>query len=236
LYDFLQILIGFNHVEWILSDESGSDSEGGESEGSTSSYSSLSDFVSELASSDLSPCGPGSGVHRRKLHSRTAPTPEESGESVKETRQSRESREADRNVTSLCSSLDLFSVYFPPAALQYGGDLEKPVAGSPSGSGSGSDSESDSTSGEDDQSGSRRASVDPKSDRKDSGGTEDSTGAETSSHKEHKEASRQGSLLGHIASQAKELVKETKRQGSQEGLLSQVDKVYMLKSKNMLRI
>ena len=35
-------------------DESGSDSEGGES--MSSSYSSLSDFVSEMASSDLSPC------------------------------------------------------------------------------------------------------------------------------------------------------------------------------------
>lgn len=40
--------------------------------------------------------------------------------------------------------------------------------------------------------------------------------------------SNTSSLLGHIASQAKELVKETKRQSSQEGLLSQVDK---LKSK-----
>lgn len=46
----------------------------------------------------------------------------------------------------------------------------------------------------------------------------------------HKEPIRQssfgsGSLFGSLATQAKELVKETKRQSSQEGLLSQVDKV-----------
>lgn len=46
----------------------------------------------------------------------------------------------------------------------------------------------------------------------------------------HREPVRQssfgsGGLFGQIASQAKELVKETKRQSSQEGLLSQVDKV-----------
>lgn len=38
--------------------------------------------------------------------------------------------------------------------------------------------------------------------------------------------SSQGSLFEHFASQAKELVKETKRQSSQDGLLAQVDKVY----------
>lgn len=39
--------------------------------------------------------------------------------------------------------------------------------------------------------------------------------------------SSQGSLFEHFASQAKELVKETKRQSSQDGLLAQVDKVYV---------
>lgn len=35
----------------------------------------------------------------------------------------------------------------------------------------------------------------------------------------------QGSLFEHFASQAKELVKETTRQSSQDGLLAHVDKV-----------
>lgn len=39
--------------------------------------------------------------------------------------------------------------------------------------------------------------------------------------------SSQGSLFEHFASQAKELVKETKRQSSQDGLLAQVDKVIL---------
>lgn len=37
--------------------------------------------------------------------------------------------------------------------------------------------------------------------------------------------SSQGSLFEQFATQAKELVKETKRQSSQDGLLAQVDKV-----------
>lgn len=37
--------------------------------------------------------------------------------------------------------------------------------------------------------------------------------------------SSQGSLFEHFASQAKELVKETTRQSSQDGLLAHVDKV-----------
>lgn len=41
--------------------------------------------------------------------------------------------------------------------------------------------------------------------------------------------SSQGSLFEQFATQAKELVKETKRQSSQDGLLAQVDKVsYMI--------
>lgn len=39
--------------------------------------------------------------------------------------------------------------------------------------------------------------------------------------------SSQSSLFEHFASQAKELVKETKRQSSQDGLLAQVDKVFV---------
>lgn len=38
----------------------------------------------------------------------------------------------------------------------------------------------------------------------------------------------QGSLFEHFASQAKELVKETTRQSSQDGLLAHVDKVSVI--------
>ncbi|KAK9877673.1 hypothetical protein WA026_019345 [Henosepilachna vigintioctopunctata] len=69
-------------------DESGSDSEGVES--TSSSYSSLSDFVSEMASSDLSPGA--ASYHDRKKSSQNM---------------------------SLSSNVDIESIYHPPDSLQY---------------------------------------------------------------------------------------------------------------------
>nr|CAD7203497.1 unnamed protein product [Timema douglasi] len=93
-------------------DESGSDSEGAES--TSSSYSSLSDFVSEMVSSDLSPSEycpigfPGSASHQEggEVYSRTiAPTH-----------------------MCLSSSLDPRSVYHPPMVLQLPGSaMESPA-------------------------------------------------------------------------------------------------------------
>nr|CAD7427459.1 unnamed protein product [Timema monikensis] len=93
-------------------DESGSDSEGAES--TSSSYSSLSDFVSEMVSSDLSPSEycpigfPGSTSHHEggEVYSRTiAPTH-----------------------MCLSSSLDPRSVYHPPMVLQLPGSaMESPA-------------------------------------------------------------------------------------------------------------
>jgi hypothetical protein len=169
----------------------------------------------------------------------------------------------DRNITQLCSSLDLSTVYNPPSSLLLPGDSGGQegaavalVGGrqrqtSVSGSGSGSDSESSASSGGEELSRSRRES---KGSRKSSGTAPNSQqqtheidqhhhhghhhvqsppeeAAPTPSHPPGKEGPMRqgsfgsGSLLGHIASHAKELVKETKRQSSQEGLLSQVDKV-----------
>nr|CAD7399883.1 unnamed protein product [Timema poppensis] len=92
--------------------ESGSDSEGAES--TSSSYSSLSDFVSEMVSSDLSPSEycpigfPGSASHQEggEVYSRTiAPTH-----------------------MCLSSSLDPRSVYHPPMVLQLPGSaMESPA-------------------------------------------------------------------------------------------------------------
>ncbi|KYB27812.1 MAP kinase-activating death domain protein-like Protein [Tribolium castaneum] len=70
-------------------DESGSDSEGAES--TSSSYSSLSDFVSEMVSSDLSP---GCSSYQ-------------------------EQRKASAQNMSLSSNLDVDTVYRPPSELQY---------------------------------------------------------------------------------------------------------------------
>ncbi|XP_069682984.1 MAP kinase-activating death domain protein isoform X2 [Periplaneta americana] len=77
-------------------DESGSDSEGAES--TSSSYSSLSDFVSEMVSSDLSPSFPSTTPHQDRTADFFAPQP-----------------------AVLSSGLDLRSVYHPPSVLQLPG-------------------------------------------------------------------------------------------------------------------
>lgn len=281
----------------VLLDESGSDSERGGSGESTSSYSSLSDFVSELASSDLSPLGPSSVAHRMKSYQDSSYADGSYGggeEYVQREYSAKDYDRSDRNVTSLCSGLDSSTVYNPPSSLQYPGDFARQRKGSDSGSGSGSGSESSASSGAEEMSGeSRRASVETRgsesrkgsdvmslpstgashqatatsqpqaqagqsmqsittiSEPSGSAGDNTSTAASTPStgsqhqltssissiavasaaggltHKEPKRQSSFGSssLFGNLATQAKELVKETKRQSSQEGLLSQVDKV-----------
>jgi hypothetical protein len=95
-------------------DESGSDSEGAES--TSSSYSSLSDFVSEMVSSDLSP---GCSSYQ-------------------------EQRKASAQNMSLSSNVDVDMVYKPPSKLQYpGGDTPADRPESPQSS---SSSESDLSS------------------------------------------------------------------------------------------
>lgn len=101
-------------------DESGSDSEGAADSGdSTSSYSSLSDFVSELASSDLSASRGIAIAARRKSHQKHQPTTAEEEYEVEEDYPSQPQRHEvfSRNITQLCSSLDLSTVYNPPSSL-----------------------------------------------------------------------------------------------------------------------
>ncbi|CAG9766594.1 unnamed protein product [Ceutorhynchus assimilis] len=94
-------------------DESGSDSEEGES--TSSSYSSLSDFVSEMASSDLSP-------GYLSYH---------------------DQRKASAQSMTFSSNIDAESIYKPPSELKYP-DGEMPTAARPDSPASSSSSSSDS--------------------------------------------------------------------------------------------
>ncbi|XP_021954472.1 MAP kinase-activating death domain protein isoform X3 [Folsomia candida] len=248
------VLSGAHQVSAVPTDESGSDSEGAADSGdSTSSYSSLSDFVSELASSDLSASRGIAIAARRKSHQKHQPTTAEEEYEVEEDYPSQPQRHEvfSRNITQLCSSLDLSTVYNPPSSLLLPGvqDPSQARKASISGSGSGTESESSVSSGDDTPNSKRRES---RESRKSSagtssqpeggaGGVEDDNvprqqkgGSPAASTpvpskepimRQGSFGSGSGSILGHIASHAKELVKETKRQSSQEGLLSQVDKL-----------
>ncbi|XP_017780292.1 PREDICTED: MAP kinase-activating death domain protein isoform X2 [Nicrophorus vespilloides] len=250
-------------------DESGSDSEGGES--TSSSYSSLSDFVSEMASSDLSPGYSTSYQEARKSAQKM----------------------------SLSSNLDPLSIYKPPSELLYPEgeypDDDRPGSAQSSSSTSQSDLSSPSFNRDSefefgkkaetqavvkDECGSLENESDsnstttpktivstsiktespgsdldhPSTPRKTRSGRsitpvppispclqrQPSVGnvlARTSSFGSSGNGSpipqssgvtrqsSQGSLLEQFASQAKELVRETTRQSSQDGILAQMDKL-----------
>ncbi|XP_050329751.1 MAP kinase-activating death domain protein isoform X9 [Bactrocera neohumeralis] len=263
-------LRSLKQLECQPTDESGSDSEGAES--SSSSYSSLSDFVSEMVSSDLSP-----SIHDVfGAHNRPHNVPQ-----------------------TLSSNLDPALVYHPPRTLQYPESMSKKIeisedeeaqrAESPiSSSSSRSDLSSPSRDSEFEfptksatgpfdlaapaaqrlEATLRAASIDnegteageprksPVSAHKQQlqhhqqqqqrhAGEADHTGVDkkrpppitppvsnilartgssgSSSSSPGRQGS-QGSLFENFASHAKELVRETTRQSSQEGLLAQVDK------------
>ncbi|KAF5297273.1 hypothetical protein FQA39_LY12112 [Lamprigera yunnana] len=260
-------------------DESGSDSEGAES--TSSSYSSLSDFVSEMVSSDLSP-----------------------GQSHQEAR-----HQSALNM-SLSSNLDPQSVYRPPSSLQYPeGDF--PKSDRPESPQSSSSSQSDLSSPSFNRDSElefairQKSDIAPIKDKEEGGsfenesdsnstttpktvvsgsaklGSPTSTASETTERPSTPRKSRfgrsitpvppitpclqkqpsvgnvlartssfgssgngtpapssassaeekvqrqgsQGSIFEQFASQAKELVRETTRQSSQDGLLAQMDKL-----------
>ncbi|XP_060800819.1 MAP kinase-activating death domain protein [Amyelois transitella] len=219
-------------------DESGSDSEAAES--TSSSYSSLSDFVSEMVSSDLSP---GGNPHQQHVIGETYSA-------------------VVQVPMTLSSSLDPKTVYSPPSSLMFGGRSPPAERASTSPSPSVSSSEhselsddeppadtqhdhvlpvkkSDTDSGSFGRESDSNSTTTPKTvvsraRAADSGSTSDSERALTPSHR-HSHAkntssgvSRQASqtsLLEQFAAQAKELVRETTRQSSQEGLLAHMDKL-----------
>ncbi|XP_035431554.2 MAP kinase-activating death domain protein isoform X10 [Spodoptera frugiperda] len=225
-------------------DESGSDSEAAES--TSSSYSSLSDFVSEMASSDLSP---GGNQHQHVIgetYSAVVQVP-----------------------MTLSSSLDPKTVYSPPSSLMFGNEEEVGrrdtgrASTSPSPSASSSDhsdlsddeapgdaaveasdthpppvKKSDTDSGSFGRESDSNSTTTPQTvvRRPRPPDSSDSDRALTPSHhslhhSQHKSVSSgvsrqasQSSLLEQFAAQAKELVRETTRQSSQEGLLAHMDK------------
>ncbi|XP_052758344.1 MAP kinase-activating death domain protein isoform X3 [Galleria mellonella] len=249
-------------------DESGSDSEAAES--TSSSYSSLSDFVSEMVSSDLSP----GGNHQHVIgetYSAVVQVP-----------------------MTLSSSLDPKTVYSPPSSLLFGEEAEAGEGGergtgrestSPSPSPSSSEhselsddeppardhaprdhplpvKKSDTDSGSFGRESDSNSTTTPKTvvsrqrAAADSASTSDSERALTPSHASlasvsasapasasasashvpshhsHVKSTSSGvsrqasqtSLLEQFAAQAKELVRETTRQSSQEGILAHMDK------------
>ncbi|EAT47423.1 AAEL001442-PA [Aedes aegypti] len=262
-------LKGMQQLESQPTDESGSDSENAES--TSSSYSSLSDFVSEIASSDLSPSL--HDVYGNQHHVHVAPK-------------------------TLSSNLDPKLVYRPPSSLRYPEGMKPPQpeaddADRPDSPTSTSSSRSDLSSPPDsecefnpkaraemqaaaktakEQQGSFENESDSNSTTtpktivsKESSGSLDAEGkrnrlgkippplspnlgrqqsgsnilARTSSSGStgssghppslgsagSQRQSSQGSLFEVLTSQAKELVRETTRQSSQDGLLAHVDKL-----------
>ncbi|XP_064073669.1 MAP kinase-activating death domain protein isoform X4 [Vanessa tameamea] len=225
-------------------DESGSDSEAAES--TSSSYSSLSDFVSEMASSDLSP---GGNVHQQHVIGETY-------------------NAVVQVPMTLSSSLDPKTVYSPPSSLMFGEVEEVRKEGrestSPSPSASSSEhsdlsdddvpgvmdrpdvidtqpapvkkSDTDSGSlGRESDSNSTTTPATIASRRPRTPADHDAHSAAHSAAHAHSARTRssnagvsrqasQTSLLEQFAAQAKELVRETTRQGSQEGLLAHMDK------------
>ncbi|KAK9877674.1 hypothetical protein WA026_019345 [Henosepilachna vigintioctopunctata] len=242
-------------------DESGSDSEGVES--TSSSYSSLSDFVSEMASSDLSPGA--ASYHDRKKSSQNM---------------------------SLSSNVDIESIYHPPDSLQYPVGNQNTKTDSPkSSSSSESDLSSPSFNRDSEVEFGKQKHITRKGKAEEESGSmeneSDSNSTTTpktivSSNTIKPESSNdsldrpttprnlrrsvtpvppitpylqkqpsvgnvlartssfgsssgtpnlvqrqgsQGSIFEQFASQAKELVKETTRQSSQDGLLAQMDKL-----------
>ncbi|CAH0560900.1 unnamed protein product [Brassicogethes aeneus] len=224
-------------------DESGSDSE--EVGSTSSSYSSLSDFVSEMQSSDLSPSC-------MSYH---------------------DQRKASARNMSMSSNVDVENIYKPPHELHYPeGEVPVNRTESPHSSSS-SDSDLSSPSFNRDseieynsKNKSETVRSTPKTDKEESGSCENESDsnstmtpkttvppitpilqkqpsignvlARTSSFGSSsggspspstggsvQRQSSQGSLFEQFASQAKELVKETTRQSSQDGLLAHMDKL-----------
>ncbi|KAL5276579.1 MADD family protein [Megaselia abdita] len=248
-------------LEGQPTDESDTDSEGGDS--SSSSYSSLSDFVSEMVSSDLSPSFNDMFGHPHQ-HS---------------------------NPTTLSSNLDPASVYKPPKTLQYPAGVQIPVkeeVDRPDSPASTSSSRSDLSSpdfnkdsefefppkvkerpakekefekneeviiggsfeneSDTNSTGTPKTMVPGQLIRREGSDVDNkkkplaspaaakqpsvtnilartSSSSSTGSHASSQRQGSQSSLFDHFATHAKELVRETTRQSSQEGLLAHVDKL-----------
>ncbi|XP_011214632.2 MAP kinase-activating death domain protein isoform X13 [Bactrocera dorsalis] len=263
-------LRSLKQLECQPTDESGSDSEGAES--SSSSYSSLSDFVSEMVSSDLSPSiHDVFGAHNRPHNvpqtlssnldpalvyhpPRTLQYPESMSKKI-EISEDEEAQRAESPISSSSSRSDLSSpsrdseFEFPTKSATGPFDLAAPAAQRLEATLRAASIDNEAT-----EAGEPRKS--PVSAHKQQlqhhqqqqqrhAGEADHTGVDkkrpppitppvsnilartgssgSSSSSPGRQGS-QGSLFENFASHAKELVRETTRQSSQEGLLAQVDK------------
>ncbi|XP_024084924.1 MAP kinase-activating death domain protein isoform X2 [Cimex lectularius] len=198
-------------------DESGSDSEGADS--SSSSYSSLSDFVSEMVSSDLSPntgaVGLSSSVEIQAVYHPPS-TLQLPGETAGESSPSHSRSPASQRSSSESSSDDSegSEQEINEKDKSIGREVERTTP----------------TSGEQTEIHGRRL-VKSTPSQCSSGGSPQRKSSLTgligraSSFGSSPPLSHQGSILETFTSHAKELVRETKRQSSQEGLLAHVDKL-----------
>ncbi|XP_018787325.1 PREDICTED: MAP kinase-activating death domain protein isoform X1 [Bactrocera latifrons] len=263
-------LRSLKQLECQPTDESGSDSEGAES--SSSSYSSLSDFVSEMVSSDLSPSiHDVFGAHNRPHNvpqtlssnldpalvyhpPRTLQYPESMSKKI-EISEDEEAQRAESPISSSSSRSDLSSpsrdseFEFPTKSATGPFDLAAPAAQRLEATLRAASIDNEAT-----EAGEPRKS--PVSAHKqqlqhhqqqqqrhageaDHSGVDKKrpppitppvsnilarTGSSGSSSSSPGRQGSQGSLFENFASHAKELVRETTRQSSQEGLLAQVDK------------
>ncbi|XP_028899784.2 MAP kinase-activating death domain protein isoform X6 [Zeugodacus cucurbitae] len=263
-------LRSLKQLECQPTDESGSDSEGAES--SSSSYSSLSDFVSEMVSSDLSPSiHDVFGAHNRPHNvpqtlssnldpalvyhpPRTLQYPESMSKKI-EINEDDEAERAESPLSSSSSRSDLSSpsrdseFEFPtksatgpfdlaaPAAIRLEATLraasidnEAPETGEPRKSPISAhkqqpqhhQQQQQRHAGEPDHTGVEKKRPPPITPPVSN--ILARTGSSGSSSSSPGRQGSQGSLFENFASHAKELVRETTRQSSQEGLLAQVDK------------
>ncbi len=236
-------------------DESGSDSEGAES--TSSSYSSLSDFVSEMVSSDLSPSlqeiYSGTTHHQHVINQSISlvdpklvyrpPSKLQYPDGHEEiTRIDEDPERPDSVASSSSSRSDLSSPSFnrdsefefnpkTRSETQTTRTSEREDVGSFESENSSSITTTKTTIHKEGEPKKRiPPPISPNFAKQPNVARTSSSGSSSSPHPSLGSASSQrqssqSSLFEHFASQAKELVKETTRQSSQDGLLAHVDKV-----------
>ncbi|XP_065336490.1 MAP kinase-activating death domain protein isoform X6 [Cloeon dipterum] len=210
-------------------DESGSDSEGAES--TSSSYSSLSDFVSEMVSSDLSPMGHhehtpmslSSGLDAKSIYHPPSSLQLPGGREQELLAAAEAGGQAGSSPPSTSSSRsDLSSPSFNrDSELEFAPRVKEVEGMTKNEDPSPEESDSNSTTA------TPRTVVAAHQSPPQRQSSFTSVLARASSLGSSGRQGSQTSLLEQFASQAKELVKETTRQSSQDGLLAQMDKLKM---------
>ncbi|XP_059488306.1 MAP kinase-activating death domain protein isoform X2 [Neocloeon triangulifer] len=211
-------------------DESGSDSEGAES--TSSSYSSLSDFVSEMASSDMSPTfsgvhdhtpmSLGSGLDAKSIYHPPSVLQLPGGKDQELTAGDAGGQPGSSPPSTSSSRSDLSSPSFNrDSELEFTPRMKEVEEGEAKNEASPEESDSNSTTA------TPKTVVAAHQSPPQRQSSFTSVLARASSLGSAGRQGSQTSLLEHLTTQAKELVKETTRQSSQDGLLAQMDKFKM---------